>query len=73
MYTDTLRKGWRACLSLDFSAAGIWPPGFDYHISYPELKAIYKSLLAILPHVKDCAVKIMSEVIISVLYSISIN
>ena len=31
-----------------FSAAGIWPPGFDYLINHLELKAIYYSLLAVL-------------------------
>ena len=54
IYADAFRKGWGACLSSGFSAAGIWPPGCDYHINYLELKAIYNGLLALLPHVKDC-------------------
>ena len=37
------------------------PPGFYYHIDYVGLKAFYNVLLALLPHVKDCAVKIMSD------------
>ena len=68
IYTDASRKDWGACLSLGFSAAGIWPPGFHYHINYLELKAIYNGLLALLPHVKNCGVKIMSDNIYSVFY-----
>ena len=68
IYTDVSRKSWGACLSSAFSAARIWPPGFDYHISYLELKAIYNGLLALLPHVKECAVKTMSDSICAVFY-----
>ena len=59
IYTDASRKSWGDA-SFTFSgflAARIWPPGFDYHINYLELKAIYYGLLVLLPHVKDCAVK----------------
>ena len=41
IYTDASQKGWGACLSSGFSTAGIWPPGFDYHINYLELEEIY--------------------------------
>ena len=43
-------------------------PGFDYYINYLELKAIYNGLLALLPHVNNCAVKIMSDNICAVFY-----
>ena len=56
---------------LVFSVAGTWPPVFDKHINYLEFKAIYYGLLALLPHIKDYAVKLY--LIISVLYSILIN
>ena len=67
IYTDASWKGWEWGawgiwgISSGFSAAGIWYPGFDYHINYVELKATYNGLLALLPHVKDCAVKTRSD------------
>ena len=43
-----------------------WPPGFDYN--YLELVANYYGLLALLAHVEDCPVKIMSNNICAVFY-----
>ena len=68
IYIDASRKSWEACLSSGFSGAGIWPSGFDYHINHFELTAIYNGLLASLPYVKYCAVKIMSDNICAVFH-----
>ena len=38
-------------------------------MNYLELRVFYLELLALLPHVKDCAVKIMPDNICAVLYT----
>ena len=59
--TDASLFGWGAFLSNGLSASGSWSSQDDSHINLLELKAIHNGILALMPHIKNLSLKILTD------------
>ena len=69
LYTDSSNLGWGATLSNGMSTSGLWSEEIaNNHINFLELKCIHLAFLALLPHLKNRSVRLLSDNIVSVFY-----